>query len=260
VKTVFVAGVFDELQAAEMRFFEEAASYGSLHVLLLDVPQAKFPIAERRYLLEAIRYVSQVRLLASLADIPAWAAMAGSALWVIPAAEDTPERRAMCVQHALDLAVIAPARLHDFPESPPALPGKARKAIVTGCFDYLHSGHVRFFEEAAQWGALYAVVGNDANVRLLKGEGHPLYPQEQRRYLVSAIRHVRAALVSTGSGWMDAEPEIAWLKPDVYVVNEDGDKPEKREFCAAHGMDYVVLQRQPAPGLPRRSSTDLRGF
>jgi hypothetical protein len=43
-------------------------------------------------------------------------------------------------------------------------------------------------------------------------------------------------------------------------VNEDGDKPEKRDYCREHGIDYVVLQRLPKPGLRRRSSTELRGF
>ena len=64
----------------------------------------------------------------------------------------------------------------------------------------------------------------------------------------------------SGSGWMDAEPEIAEIRPTYYVVNEDGDQPEKREFCNAHGLEYIVLQRRPHGDLPRRSSTDLRGF
>jgi hypothetical protein len=50
------------------------------------------------------------------------------------------------------------------------------------------------------------------------------------------------------------------LQPDIYAVNEDGDKGGKREYCAARGLEYLVLKRTPAPGLPRRSSTDLRGF
>jgi len=59
---------------------------------------------------------------------------------------------------------------------------------------------------------------------------------------------------------MDVVPEIDLLKPDFYVVNEDGDRPEKREFCAARKIEYVVLRRAPAPGLPRRDSTSLRGY
>jgi len=47
---------------------------------------------------------------------------------------------------------------------------------------------------------------------------------------------------------------------DTSVVNEDGDEPEKRDYCAAHDIEYVVLKREPKPGLPRRESTHLRGF
>jgi cytidyltransferase-like protein len=153
--------------------------------------------------------------------------------------------------------------LQGFPESDneaPEASSSRQKVLVTGCYDWLHSGHVRFFEEAAEFGDLYVVVGHDANLRLLKGAGHPLFPQEERRYLVQSIRHVRQALISSGHGWMDAEPEIARIKPDLYLVNEDGDKPEKRAFCRAHGLRYVVLKRLPSPGLPRRQSTELRGF
>jgi cytidyltransferase-like protein len=131
---------------------------------------------------------------------------------------------------------------------------------VTGCYDWFHSGHVRFFEEVSSHGDLYVAVGHDANVRLLKGEGRPLFPQAERRYLVGSIRFVTQAMVSTGDGWLDAEPEIQRLKPDVYAVNEDGDVPEKRDYCEQHGIEYLVLNRTPAPGLPKRSSTELRGF
>jgi glycerol-3-phosphate cytidylyltransferase-like family protein len=119
---------------------------------------------------------------------------------------------------------------------------------------------VRFFEEVSGHGELYVVVGHDANVRLLKGEGHPRYSQEHRRYMAGSIRHVHRALISSGSGWMDAEPEIAVIEAQIYAVNEDGDKPEKREFCRVHGLEYLVLRRLPAAGLPPRTSTDLRGF
>ena len=132
--------------------------------------------------------------------------------------------------------------------------------MVTGCYDWLHSGHIRFFMDAAAYGALYAVVGSDRNVELLKGPGHPLQHEDERRYMVGAVRSVHRCLVSSGSGWMDAEPEIDRIRPTHYVVNEDGDQPEKREFCRQRGIEYVVLKRVPHAGLPARSSTALRGF
>jgi len=137
---------------------------------------------------------------------------------------------------------------------------RRKKVIVTGCYDWFHSGHVRFFEEVSAHGDLYVVVGHDANIRLLKGEGHPLVPQEERRYVCGSIKHVKQALISTGAGWLDADPEIQRLKPDTYAVNEDGDKGGKREYCEKLGIEYLVLKRTPAPGLPKRTSTDLRGF
>ena len=82
----------------------------------------------------------------------------------------------------------------------------------------------------------------------------------ERRYVVGSVRYVKQCLVTTGTGWMDAEPEVYKLKPDIYAVNEDGDKPEKREFCKKHGLEYVILKRMPKEGLTKRSSTDLRRF
>ena len=78
--------------------------------------------------------------------------------------------------------------------------------------------------------------------------------------LYSQLNSLKGAYVSTGSGWMDAEPEIGVLKPNIYAVNEDGDKREKREFCEKHGLQYLILKRTPKEGLPPRNSTDLRGF
>ena len=87
-----------------------------------------------------------------------------------------------------------------------------------------------------------------------------MFSQDERWYMVQAVRFVTQALISTGHGWMDAAPEIERIRPDIYAVNHDGDKPEKRQFCAEHGLEYVVLERTPREGLERRESTKLRGF
>ena len=129
------------------------------------------------------------------------------------------------------------ADLAGWPILPPVPTTGRKKVIVTGCYDWLHSGHVRFFEEVAQLGELYVAVGHDANIRLLKGEGHPLRAGPAALH-GQAVR-CDQALITSGEGWMDAEPEIAALQPDIYAVNEDGDQPEKRQFCQEHGLEYV---------------------
>ncbi|MBM4456439.1 MAG: adenylyltransferase/cytidyltransferase family protein [Chloroflexi bacterium] len=131
--------------------------------------------------------------------------------------------------------------------------------IAVGGFDNLCSRHVRFLEKASKLGDLHVLLWSDDLVRRATGQP-PKFPQAERRYLVEAIRYVKQALISTGWGWLDAEPEIARLRPDIYLVKEDGDRSEKRAFCAGHGLEYVGLRRIPKQGLPRRSSTDLRGF
>jgi cytidyltransferase-like protein len=278
VKTVVVTGSFDNLRSEHVRFLEEAGKLGAVHVLLwsdevvatVTGTPPKFPLAERHYLLDAIRYVKAVRDTDDLSHYPdALPAIAGwqPDIWAVAKADDTPGRRAYCAAYGLGYHVVTAEVTCGFPtppiEEPSAihhLQSARKKVIVTGCYDWLHSGHVRFFEEVSELGDLLVAVGNDANVRHLKGAGHPLQTQDERRYMVGAIRYVSQALITSGHGWMDAEPDIARLKPDMYAVNEDGDKPEKRAFCAEHGLEYVVLMRTPKAGLSRRSSTDLRGF
>jgi cytidyltransferase-like protein len=270
-KHVVITGGFDDLRSPDVRFLEESAKLGLLTVLLwsdvsirkLTGADPKFPEAERAYLLESIRFVSRVELVdgpedpGSLPEIPGFR----PDCWVARAAQDTSARKSFCAARGMGCEVISDKSLEGFPEAPPAAtPAGRKKVIVTGCYDWFHSGHVRFFQEVSAHGDLYVGIGSDANVRSLKGPSHPMHSQEERRYMVGAIRFVTQAMVATGRGWLDAEPEIDRLRPDIYAVNEDGDRGGKREFCERRGIEYLVLKRTPAPGLPPRSSTNLRGF
>ena len=269
---VVVTGSFDNLTSRHVRFLEEASKLGSVHVLLwsdevmrtLDGTPPRFPQDERFYILQAIRYVTQISLVSSIVGQVALPHLAEIQpdMWVVDETSDSPQKRAYCKRHNLDYHVLDEADLQGYPGPQPthAGPLQRKKVIVTGSFDWLHSGHIRFFEEASKLGDLYVAVGHDENIRLLKGEGHPMFSQDERIYMVQAIRFVAQALLTSGHGWMDAAPEIARIRPDIYVVNEDGDRPEKQKFCREHGLDYVVLKRTPKDGLPTRESTALRGF
>ncbi|MBC8871172.1 MAG: adenylyltransferase/cytidyltransferase family protein [Planctomycetes bacterium] len=270
---VLISGSFDDLKSRHMRFLQEAARLGPVHVLLwsdesvqaLEGQSPKFPQEERQYFVEAVRYVSRVTLVDGPIERNTLPTRYGSgpAIWVVQQSEDHADKRAFCEANGFQYRVIKDDHLKGFPEHPAdesSTASSRKKVIVTGCYDWFHSGHVRFFEEVSELGELYVVVGHDDNIKLLKGEGHPMYSESERRYMAGSIRYVNQALVSTGNGWLDAEPEIEKIKPDIYAVNEDGDKPEKREYCEANGIDYRLLKRTPKEGLPKRQSTDLRGF
>jgi cytidyltransferase-like protein len=270
-KQIAVVGEFDNIRSHHLRFLEEASKFGEVTVLLPSdaaihertSKAPKFPLPERQYFLEAVRSVARVIPVQAASNMDVLPAVKDfrPEVWVDEQANETDARRDFCMQKELEYHVLNSEQMKGFPERPitPSSPGR-RKVIVTGCYDWFHSGHVRFFEEVSAYGDLYVIVGHDANIRLLKGAGHPLLPQEERRYMAGSIRYVKQALVSSGEGWLDAEPEIKRLKPDVYVVNEDGDKGGKRDYCTQNGIEYLVLKRTPVPGLPKRSSTDLRGF
>lgn len=268
-KQIIVSGAFDDIKSRDLRFLQEASKLGELTVLLwpdatiekLAGKAPKFSLAERSYFLNAVRYVSKVVEANAADDFNSLPENFRADIW----ADYEPAANVARQEHAegrgIAYRVFMDEDLKGFPEPPPmpSAPGK-KKVIATGCYDWFHSGHVRFCEEASAYGDLYICLGSDKNVRLLKGEGHPLLSEEERRFVVGSIKFVKQALVTTGSGWVDADPEIRRIKPDIYVVNEDGDKGGKREYCQEMGLEYLVLKRTPAPGLPKRSSTDLRGF
>jgi cytidyltransferase-like protein len=267
---VVVTGPFDDLRSRDLRFLEEASKLGPLTVLLWSDQTVvsfaerppKFPLAERVYLINAVRYVTRaIPVQPEHADVLPPFDKFQPQVWVDRPGTANDRRETFCRDHGLEYSVLGDEQMNGFPAPSAGLASTGRKkVVVTGCYDWLHSGHIRFFEEVSRYGDLYVIVGHDANIRLLKGEGHPLFPQEERRYLTGSIRYVTQSLISSGEGWLDADPEIQRLKPGIYAVNEDGDRGGKREYCARHGIEYLVLKRMPAPGLPRRSSTDLRGF
>jgi len=132
-----------------------------------------------------------------------------------------------------------------------------KKVFVTGCFDLLHSGHIAFLQQAAGYGDLYVSIGSDANVHQLKGR-YPVNTQDERIYMLNALACVKKCMVNSGWGYIDFEKEILDVKPDIFVVNEDGHTPAKQAFCRESGIEYHILKRIPHADLPVRSTTTLR--
>lgn len=131
-----------------------------------------------------------------------------------------------------------------------------KKVFVSGCFDMLHSGHVEFFRQAAKFGDVYVSIGSDKTLEELKHR-KAVNPEQERLFMVKSVRYVKDAYIAKGSGLMDFMDVFNQVKPDIFVVNEDGDKPEKRELCKKLGIKYIVLERKPAEGLPTRSTTAI---
>ena len=132
-----------------------------------------------------------------------------------------------------------------------------KKVFVSGCYDLLHSGHVEFFKQASQFGDLYVGIGSDATYLEYKHR-KPMFPQEERLFMVQNIKAVKEAYINEGRGVIDFLPTLDIVKPDIFVVNAEGGSDTKRQLCEERGIQYIELQRTPAQGLQARSSSSLK--
>lgn len=133
----------------------------------------------------------------------------------------------------------------------------AKKVFVSGVFDLLHSGHIEFFKQAAQFGELFVAVGSDQTALDLKGY-RPVNNEDERLFMVKAVGYVKEAAISRGTGMLDFLEVLKQVQPDLFVVTEDSNIPEKKELCDQLGIEYKILHRTPHPGLTPRSSSALR--
>ena len=90
-----------------------------------------------------------------------------------------------------------------------------RVVFTNGCFDLLHPGHTRYLADARKLGNLLIVaINSDRSVRSLKGEGRPIFPQEERAEILAALEAVDYV-----TAFDDPTPQavIARMLPHVLV-------------------------------------------
>lgn len=121
-----------------------------------------------------------------------------------------------------------------------------------GCFDLLHTGHVRLLHRARQLGgALVVLLNSDDSVRALKGPTRPVMPAQDRARVLAALACVDAVCIFDE---LSPETALATLRPDIWVKGGDytaADLPEA-DVVRAHGGDVVLL-----PTVPGYSSSRL---
>lgn len=97
---------------------------------------------------------------------------------------------------------------------------KGKKIVFTnGCFDLIHTGHIKLFEKAKSLGDILVVaVNSDSSVRRNKGAGRPVVDEDSRMEVLSAIMYIDF-VVKFGE---DTPLEtILALKPDIVVKGSD---------------------------------------
>lgn len=133
----------------------------------------------------------------------------------------------------------------------------SRLVVVTGVFDLLHIGHLRFLEAARRLGdRLIVGVECDARVRRWKGENRPIQTQEDRMELLAALRVVDEVFLIEGER-VDPKFYADLLQPlgarYIAVTADDPYLETKRDAMRAVGVTLQIV----TPRIENYSTTHL---
>jgi rfaE bifunctional protein nucleotidyltransferase chain/domain len=133
--------------------------------------------------------------------------------------------------------------------------GRGKRLVLTnGCFDLLHTGHVRYLQHARALGdALLVAVNSDLSIRELKGPERPLNRARDRAEVLAALRSVDHVSIFEGKRVTEV---IRAVRPAVYAKGGDYTletlDPEERASLEEVGAEIKLL-----PLVPGKSTTSL---
>lgn len=116
-----------------------------------------------------------------------------------------------------------------------------RVILANGNFDLLHVGHVRYLAGAkALGGKLVVAINSDSSVRVLKGEGRPVMPEQERAEIVAALADVDAVMIFPE---LDVRAIIREIQPDIQAKGTDytTDSVPERDTVAEYGGRVAIV-------------------
>ena len=116
-----------------------------------------------------------------------------------------------------------------------------KTVLITGFFDFLHSGHIAFIQNASNYGKVYVSLGSD-EIFQTKNR-YPINSEHERKYMLEAIKGVEKVYFGK-KGALSFSTHLTEIKPDYFIINEDGSNPEKKQLCEDVNVEYVVSKEQ----------------
>lgn len=113
--------------------------------------------------------------------------------------------------------------------------------MVDGCFDPLHIGHLKYFEEAFKVKyQLFCNIQNDHYIENHK-KRPPILPEDQRAYLIQSLKKVTYSHIC----YTSTADILEKLKPKAYIKGMDWKNrnlPQKEvDVCKAHNIEILFL-------------------
>lgn len=131
---------------------------------------------------------------------------------------------------------------------------KNKRVVWTnGCFDLLHTGHIRYLKEAKKSGDVLIVgLDSDESVRSLKGPTRPIQSELERAEILSSMEFINQVTIFALGG---VKEYLRELKPDFYVkggdYNIDTINQEERRIVEEYGGKVVIV-----PHIKDKSTTN----
>lgn len=126
---------------------------------------------------------------------------------------------------------------------------KQKKTIVLvgGFFDILHTGHVKFLENAKKMGKyLFVLLEDDKKARKTKGVNRPINSQKERAAILSALKSVDyIVMLSEMTNDNMYDKIISQIAPDIIATTYPDPfiKHKKRQAELINGKVEYVIQR-----------------
>ncbi len=129
---------------------------------------------------------------------------------------------------------------------------KRNKKIVftNGCFDILHTGHVKYLRFCKSHGDIVVVgLNSDNSVKKIKGDGRPINNQDDRAIILAALEMVDYVTIFEET---DPLKLIKKVKPNILIKGQDWENKGVigREFVESLGGKVIL-----APLVEGKSST-----
>ena len=148
-----------------------------------------------------------------------------------------------------------PATPEDVRHLRDTLQSQGKQLVFTnGCFDLLHTGHVRYLQQARALGdALVVAINSDRSVRTLKGPDRPINSELDRAEVIAALACVDTVVIFE-------EPRVTRLieqiQPHIYAKGGDytPDTLDPGEKAALDSAGTAISILSLVPG---RSTTNM---
>ena len=129
---------------------------------------------------------------------------------------------------------------------------KTTVGLITGCFDLLHPGHIKFLRFAAsKVDKLIVGIESDSYIKKHKGNSRPIFTAPNRKLIISELKSVTSVFIIPPHP--DYQKLLKKLKIDYLIISrKDNLYKVKHQICQKLGIKLIVYSR-----LPRYSTTAL---